>query len=66
MLSGDRLLREALVAPGLILLALLGVLCAFFFTRTRRRLGLGVSGKHWGTAIVAVAVVLLVAWVAQR
>jgi hypothetical protein len=54
------------VAPGLILLALLGVLCAFFFTRARRRLGLGVSGKHWVTAIVGVAVVLLVAWVAQR
>jgi uncharacterized membrane protein YeaQ/YmgE (transglycosylase-associated protein family) len=54
------------VTPGLILLVLLGLLCAFFFTRARRRMGLSVSGKHWVTAIVGVVIVLLVAWVAQR
>jgi hypothetical protein len=53
------------VAPGLILLLLLGGICAFFITRSRRRLGMPVTGKTWITAIVGFIVVILVIWVAS-
>jgi hypothetical protein len=59
-------LWEAPVTPGLILLVFLGLMCAFFFTRARRRMGIGVTGKHWTTVIVGVVLVLLVAWVASQ
>lgn len=54
------------MTPGLILLVFLGLMCAFFFTRARRRMGIGVTGKHWTTVIVGVVLVLLVAWVASQ
>jgi hypothetical protein len=53
---------EAAVAPGLILLALLAVLVAFFWTRLRRRAGLGVTGRHWAAAIVIFTIVVLALW----
>jgi hypothetical protein len=54
------------VTPGLILLVFLGVLCAFFVHRTRRRMGLGASGRIWMTVIVGFVLIVLVAWVAQQ
>jgi hypothetical protein len=57
---------EARVEPGLILLVFLGILCALFLTRTRRRMGLGSSGKLWITVIVGFVLIMLVAWVAQQ
>lgn len=53
---------EAAVAPGLILLALLAVLVGFFWTRLRRRAGLGVTGRHWTAAIVIFTIVVLALW----
>jgi hypothetical protein len=50
------------VASGLILLALLAVLVAWFVTRMRRRAGLGVTGRHWAAAIVIFALVVLALW----
>jgi hypothetical protein len=50
------------VTSGLVLLALLAVLVAYFWTRLRRRFGLGVSGKHWTAAIVIFAMVVLALW----
>jgi fumarate reductase subunit D len=47
---------------GLILLVFLGVLVAFGFTRARRRMGLGVTAKHWGGAILVVVIVALILW----
>ncbi|HUZ23731.1 MAG TPA: hypothetical protein VMV07_08190 [Streptosporangiaceae bacterium] len=54
------------MTPGLILLVFLALLCAFFFTKARRRMGLGVTGKHWITVIVGIVLIFLVAWVAQQ
>jgi hypothetical protein len=54
------------VATGLILLVFLGVLCAFFVHRTRRRVGLGFSRKVMTTVVVAFVLIVLVAWVAQQ
>jgi hypothetical protein len=44
---------------GFILLVLIGLGAAWLFTRVRRRLGLGVNGKHWGAVIVVVAVLMM-------
>ncbi|HEY5016419.1 MAG TPA: hypothetical protein VII59_06540 [Streptosporangiaceae bacterium] len=67
MLSEDgRLCWEAPVTPGLILLVFLGLLCAFFYTRARRRMGLPVAGKHWTTVIIGVVLIMLTVWVAQQ
>jgi hypothetical protein len=54
------------VTPGLILLFFLAVLFGFFVHRTRRRLGMSVSGKVWTTVIVGFVLVVLVAWVASQ
>jgi hypothetical protein len=47
------------VTSGLILLALLAIVVAFFWTRMRRRAGLNVTGRHWAAAIVVFALVVL-------
>lgn len=52
--------------PGLILLVFLGILCALFLTRARRRMGLASNGKLWITVIVGFVLIMLVAWVAQQ
>ncbi len=54
------------MAPGLILLVFLALLCAFFVTRTRRRMGLGSSGRIWMLVIVGFVLIMLTAWVAQQ
>jgi hypothetical protein len=54
------------VAPGLILLGFLALLCAFFVHRTRRRMGLPVSGRLWMTIVVGFVLIVLVAWVAGQ
>lgn len=50
------------MGSGLILLALLGVLVALFWTRLRRRAGLGVTGRNWAAAIIIFALVVLALW----
>jgi hypothetical protein len=50
------------VSSGVILLALLAVIVAYFWTRLRRRAGLGVTGRHWAAAIVVFAIVALLLW----
>jgi hypothetical protein len=54
------------VASGLILLAFLGVIVAFFWTRIRRRVGLSISGRNWAAAIVIFALVVLALWANSR
>jgi hypothetical protein len=54
------------VATGLILLLFLAVLCAFFVHRTRRRMGLGSSGRIWMLVITGFVLIVLTAWVAQQ
>jgi hypothetical protein len=54
------------VTPGLILLLFLGLMCAMFISRARRRMGMATGGKIWLTVIVGFALIVLVAWVAQQ
>jgi hydrogenase-4 membrane subunit HyfE len=47
---------------GLILLAFIALLCTLLFTRVRRKMGLGVTSKHWVIAFVTVFLLILVVW----
>ncbi len=53
------------MTTGLILLFFVAALGAFGLTRLRRRFGMGVNGRVWMTAIFALAILILVVWVAQ-
>jgi hypothetical protein len=54
------------VAAGLILLGFLAVLVAFFIVRTRRRLGLGSTGKTWAVIIAVFVIIVLALWASSR
>ena len=54
------------MTTGLILLAFLAVLTAFFLTRMRRRLGLGVTGGTWAVIIAVFAIVVLGLWASSQ
>jgi Na+-driven multidrug efflux pump len=66
MLGAEEPAREAPMTSGLILLAFLGILVAFFVTRMRRRMGLGVTGSTWAVIIAVFAVVVLGMWVSSQ
>jgi hypothetical protein len=50
------------VETGLILLAVIGVFCTWLFTKVRRRMGLGVQGKHYVIAFAVVVLLILTIW----
>jgi hypothetical protein len=54
------------MATGLILLAFLAFLVAFFLTRMRRRLGLGVTGRTWAVIIAAFVIIVLGLWASSQ
>jgi hypothetical protein len=54
------------MAQGLILLGFLAVLVAFFLTRTRRRMGMNVTGRMWLTIMTAVVLIGLTLWAASH
>jgi hypothetical protein len=53
------------VASGLILLALIGVLVGFGWTRLRRKMGIGVTWSTWAAVIAAVMICGLLLWATQ-
>ncbi len=57
---------EAVMTTGLILLAFLAILVAFFLTRMRRRLGLGVTGGTWAVIIAVFAIIVLSLWASSQ
>jgi len=65
MLEGRRP-PEAVMTTGLILLAFLAFLVAFFLTRMRRRLGLGVTGRTWAVIIAAFVIIVLGLWASSQ
>jgi hypothetical protein len=50
------------VTTGVILALLIGVFVAWLFGRTRRKMKLPVTAKHYGYTIVIVFVVLVIAY----
>jgi hypothetical protein len=53
------------MTDGLILLVFLGVLAAVLVVRTRRKMGLGSSGRIWMLVIVWAVILGLILWVAS-
>jgi hypothetical protein len=53
------------VAAGAILLVFLGILVAFGWARFRRRLGLGVTGRHYVVIIAGFCLIVLAMWAAS-
>ena len=47
---------------GIVLLVLIGLIVAWLVTRGRQKMKLPVTGKHWAWIIVAVVVVLAIAY----
>jgi hypothetical protein len=50
------------MATGLILLAVIAGLVTLAFTKVRRRMGMGVTSKHWTIAFAGTFLVILVIW----
>jgi hypothetical protein len=53
------------MSQGIILLIVIALIVAYVVARTRRRMGLLVTGKTWLAVIVAVIIGLLVLWASQ-
>lgn len=47
---------------GIVLLVLIGVGVAWLWASVRKRMKLPVTGRHWGTVIVVVVVLLAIAY----
>jgi hypothetical protein len=54
--------EEARMLTGLILVAFIAGLFTFGFTRVRRRMGMGTTGRTWGITFLVTAVVILGLW----
>ncbi len=54
------------MTDGLILLGFLALLFAIGVARGRRRMGIGITGRTFATAVCGFAIVVLILWVAQR
>jgi flagellar biogenesis protein FliO len=55
----------AMTSSGIILAIVIALIVAYAVARTRRRMGLMVSGKTWLAVIAGVVVVLLALWATQ-
>ncbi len=52
------------MSQGLILLLVLAAIVAYVITRTRRRMGLLVTGKTWIAIMTGFVIIVLAAWAA--
>jgi len=52
------------MSQGIILLVVLAAIVAYVVARTRRRMGLLVTGKTWVTVMVGFVIVVLAMWAA--
>jgi hypothetical protein len=53
------------VTNGIILLLVLALIVAYVITRTRRRMGLIVTGKTWIAIMTGFVIIVLAAWAAS-
>ena len=53
------------MSQGLILLVVIALIVAYVVARTRRRMGLLVTGKTWLAVMVGVIIVALALWASQ-
>jgi hypothetical protein len=50
------------MSQGIILLLVIAAIATYVITRTRRRMGLLVSGKTWITVMTGFVIIVLVMW----
>ena len=63
---GARVGKAAVMtSSGIILAIVIALIVAYAIARTRRRMGLMVSGKTWIAVIAGVVIVLLALWATQ-
>jgi hypothetical protein len=53
------------MSQGIILLVVVALIITYVVVRTRRRLGLLVTGKTWLTLMIAVIIGVLALWASQ-
>jgi hypothetical protein len=53
------------MSQGLILLVVIALIIAYVVARTRRRMGLLVTGKTWLAVMLGVVIVALALWASQ-
>jgi hypothetical protein len=53
------------MSQGFILLVLIALIIAYVVARTRRRMGLLVTGKTWLAVMLGVVIVALALWASQ-
>jgi hypothetical protein len=53
------------MTQGFILLVVIALIIAYVVMRTRRRMGLLVTGKTWLTVMLGVVIVALALWASQ-
>ena len=53
------------MSQGIILLVVIALIITYVVVRTRRRLGLLVTGKTWLTLMIAVIIGVLALWASQ-
>jgi hypothetical protein len=53
------------MSQGIILLLFVALIVAYVVTRTRRRMGLLVTGKTWIVIVACVAIGVLALWASQ-
>jgi hypothetical protein len=53
------------MSQGLILLVVIALIIAYVVARTRRRMGLLVTGKTWLAVMLGVIIVALALWASQ-
>jgi hypothetical protein len=54
------------MADGLILLAFIAIMIALIVARVRRRIGMPVRPGFYATAVVGIAIAVLIFWVTAR
>ncbi|HEY7324637.1 MAG TPA: hypothetical protein VH520_07410 [Streptosporangiaceae bacterium] len=55
-----------ITGSGITLLVVIALIVAYVVARTRRRMGLLVTGRTWIIVMVGVAIAALALWAAQR
>jgi hypothetical protein len=50
------------MSQGIILLVVIALIIAYAVTRTRRRIGLSVTGRTWIVVVLGVMIAILLAW----
>jgi hypothetical protein len=53
------------MSQGIILLVIIALIITYVITRTRRRMGLLVTGKTWLVVLAAVVIGILALWASQ-